>query len=79
MIARGFLENPLLLNGHRNSPLSMASIYLDHAEKQFPPSHLYIQAHLRWLFRKELRPNDDDENGSPTNWKTKLWTVLVRP
>ncbi|KAL3908538.1 MAG: hypothetical protein SGILL_008444, partial [Bacillariaceae sp.] len=46
MIARGFLENPLLLSQSPNTPLYMAARYLDYAETHFPPSHLYIQLHF---------------------------------
>jgi tRNA-dihydrouridine synthase len=85
MIARGFLANPLLFcdvssptSRERIMPLHMAARYLDHAELQPPPSHLYIQTHLRWIFRGQLRPKDEDDD-SALNWKIKIWTVLVRP
>ena len=59
----------------------IAAEYLDYAEKYPPPSPLFIRKHLRWIFRKQLQPKS--KNPTPeeykTNWKSRLWTFLVRP
>jgi len=81
MIARAFLRNPQLLVEKDPDPAFLAAEYLDYCEKYPPPSALYIQKHLRWIFRKYLQPekkegkNDYDYN----DWRVRLWTFLVRP
>ena len=62
-------------------PHYLALEYLDLVEEHPPPSYLYIQKHLRWIFRDALQP-ENDPNFDQKNWKdwrVKLWSFLVRP
>lgn len=92
MIARGFLNNPLLLVNTTTttkvfsppsplSVLSMANLYLDHVERHPPPSSLYIRKHFQWLFRAHVRPKTTSQfdGFDDDDWKSKLWTFLQRP
>ena len=80
MVAREFLENPSMLQPQNQPPAVLAAEYLDCAELYPPPSHLYIQKHLRWIFRRYLEPLSDDLERFPyIDWKARLWTFLVRP
>lgn len=78
MVARGFLANPRWLVSGHTDPASLAAEYLSCCEEYPPPSPLYIQLHLRWIFRKYLV----DKNGGHddySDWRVRLWTFLVRP
>jgi tRNA-dihydrouridine synthase len=95
MIGRAFLTNPQLMSDIMTpqTPLSLsppvplitnpailAAEYIDCCEKYPPPSPLYIQKHLRWIFRDYLA----QESSSTTpydysDWRFRLWTFLVRP
>ena len=77
MIATGYLRNHSLSNNSHNVA-NLALEYLGYAEKYPPPSYLYIQKHLRWLFRETLQPKGIDTNDY-TDYRVKLWTFLVRP
>lgn len=79
MIATGFLSNPRLLEEPVADPASLAAEYLEQCEKYPPPSFLYIQKHLRWIFRKYLEPRDKSNVSYQTDWRPRLWTFLVRP
>ncbi len=81
MIARAFLENPRLFVEPKSDPASLAAEYLNYCEQYPPPSPLYIQKHLRWIFRKYLQPQDELEgkNYDYSDWRLRLWTFLVRP
>ena len=95
MIARPFLTNPTLLSLQHNTNASstssiidpsrvadMAAEYLEYCKRYPPPSPLYIQKHLRWIFRDELqskitrRPSPHEFRD---DWRLRLWTFLVRP
>ena len=78
MIARAFLENPCLLMKSNSDPAYLAAEYLDFAEASPPPSFLYVQKHLRWIFGKYLRP-EDKHNCDYTDFRPRLWSFLVRP
>eukprot|EP00986_Skeletonema_menzelii_P019687 scaffold28932_cov143-Skeletonema_menzelii.AAC.1 len=85
MVATGFLSDNLAFNStvqlEKGSAVAIASQYLDFAEKYPPPSYLYIQKHLRWIFRSSLQP-ENDPSFSASNWKdwrVKMWSFLVRP
>jgi len=79
MVATGYLRNHRLgtsNNSHNVSELALE--YLDYAEEYPPPSYLYIQKHLRWIFRETLQPKGIDTNDY-SDYRVKLWTFLVRP
>ena len=86
MVATGYLANHQALNytiqsETSKSAVELASQYLDLAEIYPPPSYLYIQKHLRWIFRSALQPeNDPSFNASDwKDWRVKMWSFLVRP
>jgi tRNA-dihydrouridine synthase len=64
MIGRALLQNPYLYQEESNNttsinitcPALLAADYLDFAERYPPPSVLYVQKHLRWIFRATLQP-----------------------
>lgn len=80
MIARDFLINPYRLvpssSNHNHDPEHLAAVYLEHCKKYPPPSYLYIQKHLRWIFRPYLQQQQQIDYN---DWKVRLWTFLVRP
>jgi tRNA-dihydrouridine synthase len=78
MVARGFLENPRMLVQPQADPAFLAAEYLDCAEKYPPPSPLYLQKHLRWIFRACLQPKKKYPDDY-ADWRPRLWTFLVRP
>jgi len=78
MVARIFLENPRILIQRSADPLFLAAEYLECAELYPPPSVLYIQKHLRWIFRKYLQPAKKKEFDF-SGWRYRLWTFLARP
>lgn len=81
MVATGYLQNHHAFS--RMKPMStveLASQYLDLAEMYPPPSYLYIQKHLRWIFRSTLQPNDPSFDSSNwKDWRVRMWSFLVRP
>ena len=77
MIATGYLRDHSLSNNSHNVA-KLALEYLDYAEEYPPPSYLYVQKHLRWIFRERLQPKGIDTNNY-TDCRVKLWTFLVRP
>jgi tRNA-dihydrouridine synthase len=83
MASRALLENPLLFvetSGTKTNPAVLAADYLEFCELYPPPSPLYIQKHLRWIFRQELQPKTAlCTREDYRNWKARLWTFLVRP
>lgn len=85
MAATGYLRNHRLYNESSTKdcmePQYLALEYLELAEKYPPPSYLYIQKHLRWIFRDTLQPEDDPDFDKKnwSDWRVKLWNFLVRP
>lgn len=98
MIGRKLLENPMLFTNQLAEPANLAAEYLDCVEQYPPPSPLYIQKHLRWIFRSFLdvqshpKPlassrkehvalinSQATRNRDYSDWRTRLWTFLVRP
>jgi len=86
MAAIGYLRNHRLFEAPSPiptyfQPQHLALEYLDLAEKHPPPSYLYIQKHLRWIFRGVLQPENDTsfDKFDYSDWRVKLWTFLVRP
>ena len=89
MVATGYLSNHQAFNStiqsetgiKAKSAVEIASQYLEMAELYPPPSYLYIQKHLRWIFRSSLQPeNDSSFNASDwKDWRVKMWSFLVRP
>ena len=83
MVAQGYLQNHRMFDARTrncsflNSPAHLAAEYLDYAERYPPPCYLYIQKHLRWVFRRELQP-EDDRKVDYTDWRPRLWGFLVR-
>ena len=86
MVAQGYLQNHRMFEREEartrncsflNSPAHLAAEYLDYAERYPPPCYLYIQKHLRWVFRQELQP-EDDRKVDYTDWRPRLWGFLVR-
>ena len=59
-------------------PSFLASDYLNIVEQYPPPSPVYIQKHLRWIYRIYLQPKKD-EPLDYENWKHRLWKFLARP
>lgn len=78
MIATGFLANPRLLMESGVDPAVLAADYLESCEEYPPPTPLFIQKHLRWIFRPYLEPKDKSSE-SFKDWRPRLWTFLVRP
>jgi tRNA-dihydrouridine synthase len=79
MIARAFLLNPRVFTQKIDTdPAFLAAEYLDACELNPPPSPLYIQKHLRWIFRNKLQPTAES-NDNYVDWRVRLWTFLVRP
>lgn len=82
MVARAFLANPRLLLEQKEDPADLAAEYLDCCEQYPPPSALYIQKHLRWIFRSVLEPAAKPKDGKDvdySDWRVRLWTFMVRP
>ncbi len=90
MVATGYLSNHQAYNSTiqseasiegKTSAVEVASQYLDLVEIYPPPSYLYIQKHLRWIFRSTLQPeNDPSFNASDwKDWRVRMWSFLVRP
>jgi len=82
MVANGYLCNHRKFNSISSGsrPQDLALEYLDFAQKYPPPSYLYIQLHLRWIFRDTLQPKDKDFNPQDySDYRVRLWTFLVRP
>lgn len=85
MAATGYLRSHRHFDPSSNptslEPQWLASEYLELAEKYPPPSYLYIQKHLRWIFRDTLQPGDDPnfDKSDYSDWRVKLWSFLVRP
>ena len=83
MAATGYLRNHHCfdLTNSDADVVSLAMEYLHFVELYPPPSYLYIQKHLRWIFRERMQP-EDDPSFDPrdfSDWRVKLWTFLVRP
>lgn len=72
MIARPFLSNHRLLKESNPKPECLAAEYLEFCGYYPPPSLVYIQAHLRWIFRQELDIEDVKD------WRYHIWTFLRR-
>lgn len=84
MAATGYLSNHRCFYPNHKSNTDVASLaaeYLDFAEIYPPPSYLYIQKHLRWIFRETLQPENKPsfDNSDYSDWRVKLWSFLVRP
>lgn len=87
MVATGYLRDHRSFDpspapqASRHGPEHLALEYLDFAERHPPPSHLYVQKHLRWIFRAALRPEDDPtfDGSNFVDWRVRLWSFLVRP
>jgi len=89
MVATGYLSNHQAFNStiqsetstEPKSAVELASQYLDFAEIYPPPSYLYIQKHLRWIFRSSLQPENDPSFNATDwkDWRVKMWSFLVRP
>ena len=85
MAATGYLQNhPRFKTSPAPisfEPQHLALEYLDLAERHPPPSYLYIQKHLRWIFRDVLQPEYDHAfvKFDYSDWRVKLWKFLVRP
>jgi tRNA-dihydrouridine synthase len=90
MVATGYLNNHRKFDQSSLSSKSLSTIghdvvtlaldYLDYAEQYPPPSYLYIQKHMRWVFRDVLQPEDDANFNKfdYTDYRVKLWFLLVR-
>ena len=84
MAATGYLRDHRKFGGpstnHHIGVASLALDYLDYAERYPPPSYLYVQKHLRWIFRDALMPEDEPgfDKSDYTDWRVKLWPLLVR-
>ena len=88
MAATGYLSNHRKFGGGRPSSTdrhiidvaSLALEYLEYAERYPPPSYLYVQKHMRWIFRYALMPEDEPgfDKSDYTDWRVKLWPLLVR-
>ena len=89
MAATGFLRNPRRFETPAaagtapspSAPQHLALDYLECAARYPPPSYLYVQKHLRWIFRDVLQP-DGDPHFLPkdyNDWRVRLWSFLVRP
>eukprot|EP00579_Thalassiosira_antarctica_P012762 CAMPEP_0201908122 /NCGR_PEP_ID=MMETSP0903-20130614/323_1 /ASSEMBLY_ACC=CAM_ASM_000552 /TAXON_ID=420261 /ORGANISM="Thalassiosira antarctica, Strain CCMP982" /LENGTH=424 /DNA_ID=CAMNT_0048442391 /DNA_START=63 /DNA_END=1334 /DNA_ORIENTATION=- len=83
MAATGYLRN------HRRyvapskttpslEPQHVAMEYLELAESFPPPSYLYIQKHMRWIFRDILQPENDPsfDRLDYSAWRVRLLTFL---
>lgn len=83
MAATGYLRNHRCYDPAHSGvdAISVAVEYLDFVDLYPPPSYLYIQKHLRWIFREKLQPEDDASfnPGDYSDWRVKLWSFLVRP
>ena len=78
MVATGYLRNYRRFGTTSNSVHDVATLaleYLEMADKYPPPSYLYIQKHLRWIFRDILQPENDPsfDNSDYSDWRVKLW------
>jgi tRNA-dihydrouridine synthase len=82
MAATGYLRNHRKFgpSTHSFDVASLALEYLEFAELYPPPSYLYIQKHMRWIFRDALQPEDepDFDKSDYSDWRVKLWPLLVR-
>ena len=79
MMATGLLQNPRILVEPSADPASLAAEYLLSCQQYPPPTPLYIQKHLRWIFRKYLEPKEKASAEMFKDWRPRLWTFLVRP
>lgn len=87
MAATGYLQNhrhfetPTERTASLSTPQHLALDYLEFAKQYPPPSYLYVQKHLRWIFRGVLQPNNDPSflPKDYSDWRVKLWSFLVRP
>jgi tRNA-dihydrouridine synthase len=81
MVGMGFLVNPLMLVQPEADPAIVAATYLKYAAEFPPPSPLFLQRHLRWMFRAVLAPETihPDTVIDFQDWRPRLWTFLVRP
>ncbi|KAL7555141.1 hypothetical protein ACHAWF_018776 [Thalassiosira exigua] len=85
MVATGHLRNHRQYEPNPDpetfEPHHLALEYLDFVETHPPPSHMYVQKRLRWIFRDALHPEDNPAfNGSDCrDWRVKLGSFLVRP
>ena len=83
MAATGYLSNHRSFDTSSRQAVSephcITLEYLEMAEICPPPSYLYIQKHLRWIFRDRLQPSDNFDSTDYSDWRVKLWTFLVRP
>ena len=86
MSATGYLQNHRRFQASHDAttfgPQHAALEYLQYAEEYPPPSYLYIQKHLRWIFRETLQPGETDPSFDQfdySDWRVKLWSFLVRP
>ena len=85
MAAQGYLQNHRMFldkndicnEGFVTLSAHLVAEYLEYAEQHPLPCYLYLQKHLRWIFRKELQP-DDELNIDYTDWRPRLWGFLVR-
>lgn len=90
MVATGYLNNHSKFDQSSSSSslsdniahdvVTLALDYLDYAERYPPPSYLYIQKHMRWVFRDVLQPENDAtfKKFDYTDYRVKLWFLLVR-
>jgi tRNA-dihydrouridine synthase len=82
MAATGYLRDHRAYGqgSHRVDAASLALEYLEYAEMYPPPSYLYVQKHLRWIFRNVLQPDDDPcfDKSDYGDWRVRLWPLLVR-
>ena len=87
MAATGYLSNHREFGGcsssadrHTIDAASLALEYLEYAERYPPPSYLYVQKHMRWIFRRALMPEDEPgfDRSDYTDWRVRLWPRLVR-
>ena len=81
MAATGYLGNHRCFDMKSVEPEVLALEYLDSAEQYPPPSYLYIQKHLRWIFRDILQPKNDPcfDKRDFSDYRVKLLSFLVRP
>lgn len=85
MAATGYLGNHRLFQTSPTpeslKPELVALEYLDLAEQYPPPNYLYIQKHLRWIFRETLQPENEEsfDKKNYKDWRVRIWSFLVRP
>ncbi|KAL7529002.1 hypothetical protein ACHAXR_002738 [Thalassiosira sp. AJA248-18] len=84
MAATGYLRNHRRYVSPSKTTLSLepqyvAIEYLELAESFPPPAYLYIQKHMRWIFRDTLQPEKDPRSFDRldySSWRVKLLTFL---